>query len=226
MSYWLLDNIGRGPIEAKHRWLMPGIRCTVCNRAWSGQSLALPSVNLEGNPADSRLQLEPYPVSPATWLQLAEQIRPAVPPGEPIRTGLDLGPLKGRSEEPFRVTWYTVSGVVLSEEVRDEFVSLTPRIPLIPADIQCDNLPTCYEIEFRTYGAEMIQEVTDRCDACGYDKVVYPVDPKDYCIRNVPDAPLFTLRNAAIMIAHDRLIPFFERELGPKLKVLPIQVEM
>jgi len=28
------------------------------------------------------------------------------------------------------------------------------------------------------------------------------------------------------MIAHDRLIPFFERELGPKLKLTPIQVEM
>jgi hypothetical protein len=51
------------------------------------------------------------------------------------------------------------------------------------------------------------------------------LEPKDYCIRNVPDAPLFTLRNCALMIAHDRLIPFFERELGPKLKVLPIQVE-
>src|SRR5678810_382743 len=100
-------------------------------------SLALPSVNLEGNPADSRLQMAPYPVPPADWLRLAEQIRPAVPPGEPVRTGLDLGPLKGRSEEPFRVTWDTISGIILSEEVRDEFMSLVPGIPLIPADIQC-----------------------------------------------------------------------------------------
>ncbi|HEY8208903.1 MAG TPA: hypothetical protein VIG99_15540, partial [Myxococcaceae bacterium] len=70
-----------------------------------------------------------------------------------------------------------------------------------------------------------IEEVTDVCNACGYSKPLYPLEPKDYCIRNVPDAPLFTLRNCALMIAHDRLIPFFERELGPKLKVLPIQVE-
>lgn len=138
---------------------------------------------------------------------------------------MDLGPLQGRSHAPFRVTWNTIFGVVLSEEVREEFAALAPDIPLVRTNLEGDNLLPTYEIEFRSYGAELIEETTDHCDVCGYYQTLSPQNPKDYCIRNIPDAPLFTLRNLGLMIAHDRLIPFFERELGPKLRLTPIQVE-
>lgn len=224
MAYWAIDTNAGSPLDAKHRWLMPGMKCTVCRHVWAGDAQALPSVNLEGNPADGRLRMRPYPEPLANWLHLASQIRPAVPLSEPIHPGLDFGPLQGRSEVPFRVTWYPIFGIILSEEVREEFASLAPEIPLVRADLQCDNLPPTYEIEFRSYGAELIEEITDHCDACGYyQSLTY--DPKDFRIRNIPDVPLFTLRNRGLMIAHDRLIPFFERELGPTLNLSPIQVE-
>jgi len=226
MSYWRLKMIGSGPIEARHRWIMPGMNCPVCKRVWTIGAGALPGVDLEGTPADSSLRRLPYPVLLDEWRRLAEQIRPFVPASEPIEPGLALGPLKGRSVASFRVTWNTVFGIVLTEEVRDEFASLAPDILLVRCDLKGLKLP-CYELEFRCYGAEAIEEkvVADRCKACGYRKPVSPVHERDYCIRNVPDAPLFTLRNRGVMIAHDSLIPFFERELGRLLEVRPIEVE-
>lgn len=226
MSYWTLEIFRPGCIEARHRWLMPSIDCRVCRHVWFRIGYALPSVSLEGNPADWRLQQRPYPVPFETWLEFAEVIRPAVPASEPILPGMNLGPLQGRSHARFRVTWNTIFGIVLSEEVREEFAALAPGVPLVRANLTGDNLPPTYEIEFRSYGAELIEETADHCDTCGYYKTISPVDPKDYRIRNIPDAPLFTLRNLGLMIAHDRLLPFFERELGPKLKLTPIQVEM
>jgi len=226
MSYWWLDNVGRGPIEARHRWYMPGMNCTVCGRVWAAGGGSLPTVSIEGTLADSRLKMPPYPEPLAKWLELAEWIRPFVPASEPVEPGLELGPLKGRSAVPFRVTWYTIFGIVLSEEVRDEFASLAPNVALVRADLEGPKMPACYEVELRCYGAELIEEIKNRCDACGYYERVYPLEEKEFCVRNVPDSPLFTLRNAGIMIAHERMIPFFERELGRLLKVHPIQVEM
>jgi len=201
------------------------MNCPVCKRVWGMGGGALPGVDLEGTPADLSLRRHPYPVLLDEWRRLAEQIRPFVPATEPIDTGLALGPLEGRSVASFRVTWNTVFGIVLTEEVRDEFASLAPDILLVRCNLSGVKLPPCYELEFRCYGAEIIEEVVTLCEACGSRRRVHPLDERDYCIRNVPDAPLFTLRNSGMMIAHDSLIPFLERELGRLLEVRPIQVE-
>lgn len=225
MTYWVLTSKAGSPLEARHRWYMPGMDCTVCGRVWAASGLSLPTVSLEGNPAEERLSKEPYPEPLPAWLDLAAHIRPLIPPDEPIHPGLELGPLKGRSIHPFRMTWY-LSSMVISEDLRDEFAALAPEIPLVRAEIAGEKLPPCYELEIRSHGAALIEEVTYRCQGCGYTMTVARRRQEDYYIRNVPQVPLFTLRNSGLTIAHDRLIPFLERELGPKLNVLPIQVEM
>jgi uncharacterized protein CXXCG len=225
MGYWVLTSTAGSPLEASHRWYMPGVDCTVCGRVWGAGGLSLPTVNLEGNPAEGRLSKEPYPERLPVWQELAAHIRPAIPPDERVAPGLELGPLKGRSIHPFRMTWY-LSSMVISEELRDELAALAPEIPLVRAEITGPKLPPCYELEIRSHGAALIEEVTYRCQGCGYTNRVARRSQEDYCIRNVPQVPLFTLQNSSLTIAHDRLIPFLERELGPKLKILPIQVEM
>lgn len=146
MSYWMLDAVRPGPIEASHRWLMPGMDCSVCNRVWASDGAALPTVNLEGHPADSRLRKPPYPVPLADWRRLVEQIRSVVLASEPIRPGLDPGTIAGAQR--LSVSGYILHGlgIVLSEEVRDEFASLAPDIPLVRADLRGNKLPPCYEL--------------------------------------------------------------------------------
>jgi len=217
-SYWVLDYKRSRYIENNERsWCMPGIACRACGSKWTTIGAALPSISLEGRAAE--LTRTPRGVFIEEWRDIARELRPHIPASEPILPGLGFGPLSGRILEPFRLGWYNGCGLIAEEAIREELQALAPEIPLVLSNLKDEQDGRYYELEIRC-GGEGFETVKERCDVCGYVVVDFPKGP--YALSKVPEHALFrTPFGPAQIFAHERLLPFLKRELGPAIEFIP-----
>lgn len=120
--------------------------------------------------------------------------------------------MEGRVFESFRIGWHQAWGIVVSESLRDDLAKLAPRIQCIATKLEASSGERYFELEIRSHGF-LEADAPPPCSACGRQPVDYPEDTPR--IRDVPDLPLFRLRNfSTIVIAHESVLFFFKQEMG------------
>lgn len=217
-SHWAVRSESPAHIDDNHRpWIVPGIMCRTCEHSWATFGAALPSVTLEGRAAE--LTRVARAVYVDEWRDIAREVRPCVPASEPILPGLQLGPLSGRVLKPFRLGWYHAWALFAEEALKEEIQTLAPEIPLVLSNLTDGQGGRYYELEIRC-GGEVLTTTKERCGVCGYLAVAFPMGP--YALSKVPEQSLFRDPFLTTQIfAHERLLPFLKRELGPAADFIP-----
>lgn len=212
MTYWQVRAVYTGDMDRIRRWDAPGVICPVCQESHASFGSILPSVSLEGHPLEGSFRASQVHLK--QWIPLRDALQPLLPEGQLARAGMSLGPLCGRVLRRFRVAWADSTSPVLSAEALDD---LTARIPtgLRVVRSQLQSKRPYFELEALSLGALVTEESEEVCEACGRDPLDYPED--ELVIRDVPDVPLFRLRNfPTILIANDEFANFLREELGPR----------
>ncbi|MFE8601907.1 SitI6 family double-CXXCG motif immunity protein [Archangium violaceum] len=101
-----------GSVDASHRWGLPGVRCPVCQDAWSGGANVYPSVDL--TPIISLADFETPRAEPIEeYERLCELVRPLLPPGARLEPGAGFGPFEGKAQGRFGPLFTDFSEVLL-----------------------------------------------------------------------------------------------------------------
>ncbi|KFA93351.1 double-CXXCG motif protein [Archangium violaceum] len=101
-----------GSVDAVHRWGLPGVRCPVCQDAWSGGADAYPSVDL--TPIISLADFETPRAEPIEeYERLCELVRPLLPPGARLEPGAGFGPFEGKAQGRFGPLFTDFSAILL-----------------------------------------------------------------------------------------------------------------
>jgi len=87
-------------IDARHKWSLPGLRCSVCHQTWSNTGLAYPEIELSSL-LNNKRYLDSWPVPLDAFTSLCEPLMPLVPDGALLLPGTNFGPLIGKSKGEF-----------------------------------------------------------------------------------------------------------------------------
>lgn len=170
MEAYTFTDAGRQaePIDATHRWSLPGVRCSFCREVWASTGLAYPSIDLDASMA--QIVMRRNVVDVAEFRRMAERVREVTLRSLVLHPGAELGPLEGtcRRLPEGGIAWVNPWTPLFSGEVLSHLQGQGLRgLSAAPADLgweQRSDLPILeLEIAPRAHAARG----TPQCDVCG-----------------------------------------------------------
>jgi uncharacterized double-CXXCG motif protein len=172
-----------GNLHARHRWLLPGVRCPDCGATWAGSATGYPSVDLSSLPERHEFE-KPRPEPFDEFVRLRQLVRPLAPPGAQLLPGAMLGPLVGSATGSFSPLFFCFESMPLIyrealERMRAEGVR---GLRAFPTELRFrqKNAPELLELEILPHGRlhpDCTPERPPPCRTCEQDYFRLPDEP-------------------------------------------------
>ena len=173
-----------GSLNARHKWLLPGVRCPECGIAWAGGLAAYPSAglsSLQDHKEFRNPRFEPI----EEFVRIHEQVRPLAPPGAQLLPGTYLGPLVGTATGNFSPLFFSWVDMPLAhrealEQLRAEGVRGLHGFPTELRFRTKKHPPELLELEILPHGRLHPDCTPPRpppCPKCGRESFTRPEEP-------------------------------------------------
>jgi uncharacterized double-CXXCG motif protein len=215
-----------GDINGTHKWSLPGVEpCPTCRAGGGIGGLHYPCVDLSALPANELKTLsDSWPLPRAEVNRLVELVRPFVPPGARLESGVHLGPLAGKGSGHFGELFVFYASALL---VRREALSQLHEAGLRGLENTCPTLvrfrgsnpPELLDVQLASAGRPHRDCVSPKskppCPTCGYEDILY-LSPLILDAASLPsDLDVFQLGQELSLIVSERFMDAVKRlELG------------
>jgi uncharacterized double-CXXCG motif protein len=185
--YWLRfpeNSRYTGNLNARHKWLLPGVRCPECKATWAGSSSSYPSADLSSLPEREHYKkARPEPFE--EFARLRELVRPLLPPGAALLPGANFGPLIGTATGTFSpLFFYFVEMPVAHREALEQLQAEGVRgLRGFPTELSIRTRKTpseLLELEILAHGrlhSDCTPPRPPPCPLCGRDAFTRPEEP-------------------------------------------------
>jgi uncharacterized double-CXXCG motif protein len=171
-------------LNARHKWLLPGVRCPECGIAWAGGLAAYPSADLSSLPDHKEFKnprFEPFD----EFMRTLERVRPLVPSGAQMLPGTYLGPLVGTATGNFSSLFFYYEEMPMAhrealEQLQAEGVRGLRGFPTELRFRTKKHPPELLELEILPHGRLHPDCTPPRpppCPKCGRDSFTRPEEP-------------------------------------------------
>lgn len=201
---WPDDRIG-GNLEARHRWGLPGVRCTVCGVTWANTGIAYPTVDLSGLVNASEYERQ-WPVPWEVFEERRSQIVNLLPAGAPAPPGTELGPLIGKGAGTFGdFAWQGSWTVLMRDEALERLWNAKLSGPQrARAELTGRSVPKLIELQIEPQGCLSERCLSGRsdppCAVCGRLAITRPAVVVLDASSVGPEIDVFRLRDLTTMI--------------------------
>ena len=128
MRYYKLvlgdPDLQEGGYNAAYKWKLPGVSCPACKATWAGAGPNYPAVDLSGLPEARKYLKARLEENFEEFERLRDQVRPLLPPDDPLRPGATFGPLVGKARGPFSAFIHQYGHILL---IRPDALELLQR---------------------------------------------------------------------------------------------------
>ena len=174
-----------GHLNARHKWLLPGVQCPKCGVVRTGGLASYPSVDLSSLP-DEKAFRNPRFETLEEFERIRERVRPLVPPEAELLPGSYLGPMVGTATGNFSPLFFSQVDLAVAqrealEQLQAEGVRGLRGFPTPGLRFRTKkNPPELLELEIFLHGRlhpDCIPPRPPPCPLCGRDSFRRPEEP-------------------------------------------------
>ena len=160
----------RYEIRARHKWTLPGVKCSVCGCTWGANGLNYPSVLLPPG-LDEKLYQSHWPVKLEKLKELIMPLRNVIDQSLDLKPGTEFGPLCGTaSGKHGDFTWAQVRTLLISPSALTRLIDsgITTLRTVSTNILSRGKVPFSHlEVDLEPRASLSLDGFPPSCDGCG-----------------------------------------------------------